>query len=411
MNFAKKYFERFSSNEKIFSDNPRSDTGIIVVIPCYNEYKIDDTLNSIDLAHKPSCGVEVIVIVNSSENTPSDIVEHNKKVYTKLCNDAISGKYKNFKLQSHYIDNVPKKIAGVGNARKLGMDEAVRRFDYLNLPNAILVSLDADSLVSVDYLTSIEKIFNNSLDAVGAVFQFQHNYNDETVDNQTKKACKQYEMYLRYFRLSLKKIGVIESFHTIGSCLAVRALAYIKMGGMSKRQGGEDFYFLHKLAQLGKIEEVNEILVIPSPRISDRVPFGTGPAISEIIRNTEYKVYPYCLFLLFKEFYALLPVFYECENITLNNGLLDFIGEEQLKKIILECKKNTSNKSMFIKRIKQNFDVFFMIKFLNFSVSANKPPKQDITDAVKDLLSDYGKSFTGNADEMYNSILELDLEN
>ncbi len=33
----------------------------------------------------------------------------------------------------------------------------------------------------------------------------------------------------------------------VGSALAVKALQYVKAGGMNRKQAGEDFYFVQKL--------------------------------------------------------------------------------------------------------------------------------------------------------------------
>jgi hypothetical protein len=54
---------------------------------------------------------------------------------------------------------------------------------------------------------------------------------------------------------------------------------------MSRRQAGEDFYFIQKVAMQGRYGECRTTRVHPSPRPSDRVPFGTGPDIARQIGN------------------------------------------------------------------------------------------------------------------------------
>ena len=71
------------------------------------------------------------------------------------------------------------------------------------------------------------------------------------------------------------------SFHTIGSAFALTASAYARQGGMNRRKAGEDFYFINKLIKGEVFGEINDTTVIPSPRVSNRVPFGTGRAILE----------------------------------------------------------------------------------------------------------------------------------
>ena len=42
---------------------------------------------------------------------------------------------------------MPERDAGVGLARKTGMDQALYRFNFLNKPNGFILSFDADSPV------------------------------------------------------------------------------------------------------------------------------------------------------------------------------------------------------------------------------------------------------------------------
>ena len=69
--------------------------------------------------------------------------------------------------------------------------------------------------------------------------------------------------------------------------LAVKALPYIKAGGMNRRQAGEDFYFIQKLVPAGGYFSLNSTTVYPSPRPSFRVPFGTGASISKLNESGE----------------------------------------------------------------------------------------------------------------------------
>ena len=100
---------------------------------------------------------------------------------------------------------------------------------------------------------------------------------------RTYHAIALYELHLRYYLHSVRSTGYPHAFHTVGSAFAVRADIYCQEGGMNRRQGGEDFYFIQKVAQRGSWSECNETCVYPSPRPSDRVPFGTGPAVARLI--------------------------------------------------------------------------------------------------------------------------------
>jgi hypothetical protein len=60
---------------------------------------------------------------------------------------------------------------------------------------------------------------------------------------------------------------------------------------MNKRAAGEDFYFLNKLAKVGRIDYIRETCVHPSARVSTRVPFGTGKRIERFLAGDAAKEY------------------------------------------------------------------------------------------------------------------------
>jgi glycosyltransferase involved in cell wall biosynthesis len=410
MDFSSHYFSRYNVQPVLF-DTPSSEyLRMIVVIPCYDDESIFNTLQSLEKTKQTESNVEVIVIVNSGTNTPEPVIGKNRKIYEELQRKSENAHYKRFRLFPAIFENIPKKKAGVGYARKTGMDEAVRRFAAINNPQGIIISLDADTLVSEDYFVLIENNFKQNTRTGAFTFQFQHDFDPELYTKEEIEACKQYEIYLRYFRLALKFSGFPYAFHTIGSCFAVTASAYTKAGGMPCRQGGEDFYFLHKLTPITAVSEIKEMLTYPSPRLSNRVPFGTGPSVKRIIETGSYHVYNPALFLVLKRFFDCFDYLSETENIditTVPNEIIDFSGNEKLLEIINECRQNAKQGKNLLKRLFSKFDAFFIIKFLNsFTGNSNYPPVE-ITEAAKQLLKYYKVE---ENEPIYNAVLKLDLE-
>lgn len=406
MNFAEFYSNRYSVASKIFDDDPRSNTGIIVVIPCYDDDFIFKTLDSLEQAQQPPCHVEVIVVVNSAEDTQDAIVEKNRHIYDSLREKC--SQYSHFQLRPHIVEKVPHKIAGVGNARKIGMDEAVWRFASIDNPRGIIVSLDADCLVDKEYFTLIYKMFSFGKKKTNAcTLQFQHNFDKNQYSEIEINACRRYEMYLRYFRLAQKVAGIPNCLHTIGSCFAVIAEAYAKMGGMSRRQAGEDFYFLQKLALQSYVDGVAKPIVFPAPSISTRVPFGTGQAVKKIVEQGTCPVYNFNLFLILKAFYSKIADLHANDEVNIPSEIMNFVGNERLLSIVHECRENTSNEKGFIKRMTDKFDVFFMIRFLNGFGSESKFPPQEVESAAKSLLEYYGEHESG---DLYKDLLSLDVK-
>lgn len=183
---------------------------------------------------------------------------------------------------------LPPRIAGVGAARKLGLDLA------LTLPTSargrrVLICLDADTRVPNDYLAVIRRRFSHRENAAGIV-SFAHLLTDGM---ETRAAILCYEIFLRYYALALSLAGSPYAFPCVGSTMVFNPDRYVAVRGMSLRSAGEDFYFLNKVRKTGIIEPLNDVVVHPAARLSDRVPFGTGRRLMRHLRGerNEYLLY------------------------------------------------------------------------------------------------------------------------
>lgn len=191
---------------------------------------------------------------------------------------------------------------GVGLARKIGFDLALSRLDWSAAPH--LASLDADTLVEPGYLQALERHFAAS-PAAAATLPFCHR---RAADAAGEAAIGRYELFLRHYVLGLERAGSPYGYHSLGSALACRARAYLRAGGMNRRQAGEDFYFLQQLAKTGGVAPLKGTTVHPSPRVSRRVPFGTGPSVSRLLAGETSAVgfYPAEGFLVLGQWLALV---------------------------------------------------------------------------------------------------------
>lgn len=405
-----KYFERHNGHPAFSTATPLPGTGIIVVIPCYDDAYIFKTLESLENTFEGRCAVEVIVVVNSGKESPQEIKENNRRIFRTLYEQSKNNYYQRFTLLTVLLEDIPRKKAGVGYARKAGMDEAVRHYMSLDHPDGIIASLDADCLVAQDYFIQLESVFSSKTGA--CVLQFQHNFDTSVFSKEEIEACKLYETYLRYFRLSLSSTGFPYCFHTIGSCFAVTAKTYINSGGMPQRQGGEDFYFLHKTAQSVDIKTINKPLVFPAPRVSTRVPFGTGPTVSNIITQGNYTVYNFRLFPILEKFFSAIPAFFRSDVPDFSgipSEIIDFFGAAYLKDTIIECKSNSKEEKTFCKRFFSHFNALAIIKFLNSFDESSAFPPQHINEAANCLISHLsGTAETYSSDEAYDCLFALD---
>jgi glycosyltransferase involved in cell wall biosynthesis len=370
--FANKYLQK-QNKLALIAQPPDADAGIIVVIPCFREPYILQTLESLSRCDLPLQKVEVIVLINHSEVAPDEIKKYNQNTKTEV--DSWISKNNSEKISFFSVGPVElqKKWAGVGLARKSGMDEALRRFNILEKPNGIIVSLDADTLVAKNYLIEIERHFARFPKHVGATISFQHQ--TEGLGEKQLKGILLYEKYLLYYKNALRFIGYPNPLFTVGSAFAVTADGYLKRGGMTRRQAGEDFYFLQTLAQIGTVGEITTTTVFPSARESDRIPFGTGPAITKWMNDETDLTQTYN----FQAFVDLKLFFDQIENLfridkdgffelieKLPEAICQFIKTDNFLTEIEDLNQNCSNIDSFKTRFFHKFNAFKILKFMNF---------------------------------------------
>jgi len=370
MSFANTYFKRFQSKGIQIEEKPEDNLFLTLVIPTFNEDELCKSLQSIKNCALPEKSVEVIIVINSSENTDELIIKKNRRTLKKAQEFADENNTQKLKFFILNYQNLPHKFAGVGLARKIGMDEALHRYNKLEKPNGLIAGFDADSFLDKNYFTEIEKYFDTNPKVDGCSIDFQHPIEGEIFEEDIFKNIINYELHLRYFVEALRYANSPFAYHTIGSSFVVRADIYAKQGGMNRRKAGEDFYFLQKIIPLGNYGEINTTKVIPSPRISDRVPFGTGAAISKMIEDNtnEYFTYSTDAFILLKDFFEKIPEFYNSFSYnSLPEIMSRFLKMNNFENDYQKIKSNSPKINIFKKRFFDWFNAFRVIKFLNFS--------------------------------------------
>ncbi|WP_010664560.1 glycosyltransferase [Marinilabilia salmonicolor] len=370
------YLEKHNPPYRI--DKPAdAKTGLIVVIPAYREDElIFTTLKSLFSCEPPSFRVEVIVVLNAPEDELPAVVGEQKACAARIRDlartDACPRWLDLFALEAY---DLRKKHFGAGLARKTGLDEAARRFHNIETPDGVLACLDADSPVAGNYFTAIEEWFSNSHHA-GASIYFEHPLEGENFPDEVYEAITLYELHLRYYLLALKQTRFPYAYHTVGSCMAFRAINYARVGGMPKKQAGEDFYLLQKLIPLGGFDELNTTTVYPSPRPSDRVIFGTGASVKNHLQGTQKQGTTYnpqafndlkTFFLLAPELEALPPEEFEDWTYQLTGPLRSYLLNSNFEKELRIIQQNSSNKKTFLKRFFGTFNAFTIIRYLNYA--------------------------------------------
>ena len=369
---AQKYFEKYAYFSRSLKSAVHPETDLIIVIPCFNESSVVPTLTSLLHCDKQDVQTEVIIVFNSSETDEAAVHSKNVTALKEAVNWRAINKDQRINFEFIEALRLPKKIAGVGMARKTGMDEAVRRFDDLG-KDGIIVGFDADSLCEKNYLIEIKNYFEEHENTPGCSIYFEHPLNGTDHDDSVYFGILNYELHLRYYLQAFRYTGHPHAFHTVGSSFAVRSQAYMKQGGMNKRKAGEDFYFIQKMIALGNYGELNSTKVIPSPRPSDRVPFGTGRAIMQWLEGEKkvFETYDLKAFEVLKLFFQLVPEFYLNKNkrtvfSQIPKPIQNFLKDKFFDDRINEIRANTRNINSFRNRFYNWFNAFLVLKFVHF---------------------------------------------
>ena len=366
------YLQKLAAYPPFFYERVSKNLGIIVVIPAYKEEFLLLSLMALKKCQLPLWDTEVIVVINDTEIDSLKTKKLNQKIYQQAIEWAEKNSQPRMRFRIIYKDDLSKKFGGVGLARKIGMDEACYRFEKAKQKRGIIVCFDADSRCEENYLVAIENHFKNNPKSPACSIYFEHPIRGFDYEENVYEAIIAYELHLRYFINAQRMAGCPFAYQTIGSSMAVRSDFYQKQGGMNRRKAGEDFYFLQKFIALGKFTELNLTTVFPSPRISDRVPFGTGKAVGEIIRQKgNYETYNIQTFQDLKVFFDQLKPIYQAKvnwrTSALPKSILQYLEFVNFDNRLMEILKNTATFPSFKKRFFHWFNAFQVMKFAHFA--------------------------------------------
>ncbi|MEA1971580.1 MAG: hypothetical protein U9N37_08200, partial [Thermodesulfobacteriota bacterium] len=304
-------------------------------------------------------------------------------------------------LRIAYVDasspglEMPGKTAGVGLARKIGMDLALGIFNYDKDCSKLLFSLDADTLVEHNYLSAVRASFEKKK-TDSSVIAFTHQ-DAESVDEQAAICC--YEIFLRYYVLGLRWAGSPYAFHSVGSTMVCTTGGYATVRGMNKRRAGEDFYFLDKLAKIGRVGRINTTTVYPSSRPSHRVPFGTGKRIISFTegKESDYSLYNPRSFEVLKEWLGYMsscrdvdPEIILAHTKSIHPSLDTFLRVNHFGETWRRIAENSGDRAHLRSHFSRWFDGFKTFKLIRHLANNGLPPV-DMFIALRQLMEMTGK--------------------
>lgn len=322
-----KYLTHFAEPEVFMLDGfPRMGSITPIVVPVYNEALC--FFNTMQPKQKLDEPILWIIVVNtpvgcdkSSHFQTQQLLDHllalGECSFKSAHLSLIKASLRQWVLLVNRIQNPIPQQQGVGLARKIGFDIACHLMVEQKLTLSWIATTDADARLPKNFLTplSIEPGFRDAVNSAGCepsalIFPFQHTSNQTdnaslsqsctprgicrvNMNNQDKQdlalvmaATTAYEKHLNYYVEGLTFARSPYAYHTLGSTIVADPVAYCLARGFPKRAAGEDFYLLNKLNKIAPVKSLKTDPILINARISDRVPFGTGPAVARLIKSS-----------------------------------------------------------------------------------------------------------------------------
>ena len=260
--------------------------GHALVIPAYGE---EQSLFPL-LGSVPGL---IVVVLNARADSPERIHASNRAVADRLARDlpdfttvAEAPPIRAHRLPAGTLVAIDRSVEGhylpegqgVGLARKIGNDVVLALAAAGRVESPWLHNTDADVLLPPDYFDQMEPIDPET--AGCAVYAYDHRFEPAP---ELAEAARLYEISLRYYVLGLSWAGSPYAYQSMGSCLAIPVDAYAAVRGFPRKNAAEDFYVLNKLAKVGLIHRLNGGRLVLEGRPSERVPFGTGRALRDLV--------------------------------------------------------------------------------------------------------------------------------
>ena len=281
---------------------------------------------------------------------------------------------------------------GVGLARKVGCDLAFFLQEMGRVRSPWICTTDADALLPFDYF-SCQALVTQSASAL--CYPFEH-FNSSL--GKDAVALQLYDLSLRYYVRGLSYAGSKYAYHSVGSTLAIRHLAYAQVRGFPKRLAGEDFYILNKLAKLGEIKTPQCGVIQLLGRHSNRTPFGTGQAIQRILEQKKlgrsFLLYDPRSFSLLRSLHFAFEDFFinaelnRFQEIMESDPLLSRLNDQMEIDQKLEIFKRTTKSRMALrKQVLAWFDAWKCLKFIHLSRESGLPdiPWQEALNGLERL--------------------------
>ncbi len=273
----------------------------------------------------------------------------------------------------------PLKNSGVGWARKVLFDEIAAVVD----DNDLIISMDADTRFGMDYVSSVAQNFSRHRNVMALCVPYCHPL---TGDEKQDFGILRYELYMRHYMVNMLRINNPYAFTALGSAMAFPVKSYRKVRGITPRQSGEDFYLLQKFRKSGELLLWNDSHVYPMGRCSDRVAFGTGPALIKGL-NGDWSSYPFYNPQLFDEVKQTFDSFGSLYHADIEMPMTQFLKNVfKTDDLWSPLRKNYTTEKAFIHACMVKVDALRILQYLRYRQQFVGTYSVEITQAERERL-------------------------
>ena len=273
---------------------PQPDLDAVAVIPALKErHTLPRTLRRLQQATGAPERLEIIVVVNNGPEASDSTIDENRATVRWLDDlDAPASVQVLDRIGPQHT--IEQGAPGVGAARRLGLDAALRRLtrSSANTPfdARLLLSLDADAPPDPGYLDAIRRSWHRSEGAsmAAALTRYAHRW----ADDRHARPIALYEAWLRLYDLGFEWAGSPFIFQALGSTQVIPATTYARADGMPPMKAREDFAMIEKIIKNegpGSVHRLQDPVVRPAGRTSERTPLGTGQSVSDLVEDSAAK--------------------------------------------------------------------------------------------------------------------------
>lgn len=240
----------------------------VIGVPVHNEERyIARSLELLDHQADPTDDYAIVLLLNNCTDGTLTVLRSLEA---------------NLKHDVYFTDiTLPRNLAHAGMARKLAMDAAAR----LTAPHGIVLTTDADAVVTTDWLAMTRKHIADGADAVSGFVQ--HNPAEKSdwpqaLKDRTDVECRYEDLLAElYATLDPQPHNPVPCHMiTLGASLAATREAYHKCGGVPPIPCGEDRAFIAALERSNaRVRFPRDVIAYTSSRLAGRADGGMAATL------------------------------------------------------------------------------------------------------------------------------------